>query len=75
MGISHRTGAKITSPVQSSIRSHTVNTCDVPISDNDFQIIGTSNNNSELRTLESLYILKMKPKLNDSQSSHPLYIV
>ena len=40
----------------------------------DFSIIATSNNSSELRTLEFLYIYNRKPDLNIDQSATPLFI-
>ena len=41
----------------------------------DFTIIGTSNNITDLRILESLHINKHKPILNSTVSAFPLSIV
>ena len=67
-GISHRTSRPLSNPQHSSPRIH----CEQqnqPFSIKDFSIIATSNNSSELRTLESLYIYNRKPDLNIDQSA------
>lgn len=71
-GISDRTGKMLTSPKFSSIREHS-HSCDTPFSINDFTIL--DNEHHSLRTLESLYIHKHRPKINGSCSSYPLSIV
>ena len=71
-GISHRTSIPLSNP-QHSPRIH----CEQqnhPFSIKDFSIIATSNNSSELRTLESLYIYNRKPDLNIDQSATPLFM-
>ena len=72
-GISHRTSRPLSNPQHSSPRIH----CEQqnhPFSIKDFSIIATSNNSSELRTLESLYIYNRKPDLNIDQSATPLFM-
>jgi len=73
-GKSFRTGALLTSPPQSSIREHS-STCNSPVVLEDFKIVSKVSNFIDLRILESLYIFKMKPVLNDTQSAFPLQIL
>ena len=72
-GISHRTSRTLSNPQHSSPRIH----CEQqnhPFSIKDFSIIATSNNSSELRILESLYIYNREPDLNIDQSATPLFM-
>ena len=41
----------------------------------NFSISGSTDNNVDLRILESLFIHKQKPVLNEAQSAFPLLIV
>ena len=58
----------------SAIRDHSEN-CSGVVSLNDFQIISSLRNPTDLRILESLYIATMKPNLNDKSSAFPLKII
>lgn len=73
-GRSYRTGHLLASPSHSSIRDHALS-CDSPIRLDNFSILGRCNNVLDLRILESLYIFKCRPTLNNMQSAHPLFIV
>ena len=73
-GKSSRTGRALTTPPHSSVREH-AETCGSPVTMNQFKILDFCNSNNDLCILESLYIYKLKPAINDSQSSHPLHIV
>ena len=73
-GKSDRTGKHVASPVASSIRDHSLE-CDSPFSLDDFQIIDMERPCFRLRILESLYIFKEKPTLNDKSSAVKLQIV
>ena len=61
-GLSYRTGQPLSSPPQSSIRDHAViyNSSQYINSDN-FKIIGTSKNTTELRISESIFIKREPP--------------
>ena len=72
-GKSYRTGVPLSHPLHSSIREHTVS-CDSRIRRSDFKILASASCSLELKILESLYILKTKPKLNNMQCSYPLSI-
>ena len=73
-GRSHRTDHLLASPSHSSIRENALS-CDSPIRQDNFCILGRCNNALDLRILESLYIFKCRPTLNNMQSAHPLFIV
>jgi hypothetical protein len=73
-GRSYRTGAPLASPAQSSIRSHTEQTCTSSVNINSFNIIDYASDSIRLRILESLHILKLKPSINDQNSASPLYL-
>ncbi len=72
-GVSCRTGNNITNPPHSNIRNH-CSTCNSSISLNNFDVIGSTNNPTDLRILESLFIHKLKPQLNNYDSSYQLLI-
>ena len=74
MGTSYRTNIPLTVPPHSSIRDH-ANICNNSIDKNDFKILCSGSGFTDLRILESMYISKLKPTLNDTQSSYPLIIV
>ena len=71
-GRSFRTGKLIQSP-KSSIREHSLK-CSKFISENDFVVLGQEKQEVYLRMLESLFILKHRPLLNEMQSAFPLKI-
>ena len=72
-GISARTAVPLLNPPHSAIRSH-CDHFDHPMSIDHFHILGSSNSHSYIRILESLFIRKTKPDLNDMQSAAPLLI-
>ena len=72
-GKSHRTGQMLSSPTASSIRDHALS-CDTPFSTENFDILGTDSSFPDLRILESLYILRLRPQINDSSSAYPLNV-
>ena len=72
-GKSYRTG-KYSQNVNSSIFDHKFS-CDTQINSENFKIIDFSSSEFRLRILESLYIHKERPQLNDMQSAIPLLIV
>lgn len=74
LGRSARTKMLLNKPPYSAVREHAYN-LNHPFSIDNFKIIGRSNNASSLKTLESLYISKIKPSLNDQLQSTPLHIV
>ena len=74
-GISSRTGRRLAVPPHSAVRLHTEEVHDAPVRSEDFTILDSSNNPVSLRILESLYIYKMKPKLNETNSAFPLNMV
>ena len=73
-GISVRTGHLLTSPPFSSIRLHS-NVCSCDIDLLSFSIVQSNKSLLSLKILESLYIHKNSPNLNDSNSSLPLLFV
>ena len=74
-GISCRTGRPLTAPPHSAIRLHCEQVHDVPVKAENFSILDSTQNTVSLRILESLYIQKLKPELNDTNSAFPLNIV
>ena len=72
MGRSFRTGNLVQSS-KSSIREH-ADRCSKTIDNNDFKVIGQEDNETHLRILESLHILRLKPNLNEMQSAFPLVV-
>ena len=74
-GRSRRTGRRLQNERQSNIRSHCEQECHAPVSISNFPILDSSNSNASLRILESLYIFKNKPKLNQTDSAFLLKIV
>ena len=73
IGVSHRTGSKLSNPEFSNIRNHSRN-CRYNIKYQDFKIIGRANNDHQLTILESLFIKQMVPNLNSQSTSVPLYL-
>ena len=74
MGRSYRTGAWLSRPDPSAIRSH-VEACNSTFSIKNFKIIDSAGTVNDLRLLESLHILKRKPVLNDHTSAVQLNVV
>ena len=74
VGVSYRTGARLTQPPHSAIRDHR-DICRTPFHTCNFKILANASCTSDLRILESLYIYKTKPILNNQLSSYPLSIV
>ena len=74
-GRSHRTNFLLSNPTKSAIREHALK-CKKTIGDDEFTILAQeSSSDLNLRMLESLYIFREKPSLNDMQSAFPLGIV
>ena len=74
LGKSVRTGRFLSKPDPSPIRDHS-HACDTLVTSDNFSILGRSNAGLDLRILESLYIFKNKPSLNNMSSSYPLQTV
>ena len=76
-GVSIRTNKTLTSPQASSIRVHhsSSSLCSGTISVDNFRVLDSSHGLINLRILESLYIVKTKPNLNEMNSAFPLRIV
>ena len=72
-GISFRTNRPLSSFDSSKIYEHEFDS-NHPISDDSFKILSNSNV-FDLKVLESLYIHKLQPNLNDYNSSFDLHIV
>ena len=68
-GRSFRIGALLTSPPHSNIRAHAL-PCSIPVAIDNYNILTRGNNNTDVRILESLFIYKTRPNLNDSQSNN-----
>ena len=64
LGKSIRTGKFLANPDPSPIREHSL-TCDTLATPDDFSILGRAYSVLDLRILESLYIYKKKPSLNN----------
>ena len=73
MGVSYRTGIKLSSPPFSSIREHSTS-CSHPLLQESFRIIGRCRDEDNLLLLESVFIKHLKPDLNNTDSSAPLHI-
>ena len=73
--VSSRTAMPLVRPLQSTIREHCTNSCNIIVNSRDFNIMATSRNEQELRILESILIRLRKPSLNRDDSSFPLYIL
>jgi hypothetical protein len=72
-GRSHRSGLILTNPSHSAIRSHTEH-CSAPIMEDHFSILRSAPNSLDLKILESLFIARDKPSLNQTDSSYPLQV-
>ena len=73
-GVSFRTGVRLTSPPHSAVREHS-KSCGAAVDIDSFRVLSTSSYELDLRILESLFIFKIKPDLNNQLSSYPLSIV
>ena len=72
-GRSYRTGERVANPVKSSIMDHAM-VCDTKIDLDRFKILSCSNK-FNVRILETLFIFRLRPELNDFNSAFPLVIV
>ena len=72
-GKSFRTGIDLSKP-NSPIFDHKFE-CNTKVDISEFKILDHASSIYKLRILESLYIHKEKPKLNDNESAVPLLIV
>ena len=73
MGVSYRTGCRLSNPDLSNIRSH-ARGCKTPIKYDNFKIIGQAKEPAELLILESLNIKRRVPTLNCQSSAVPLFM-
>lgn len=73
-GRSFRTNNVLSNTPNSNIYDHAIH-CKVDIDLDSFTILNSCNNKIDLHILESLYIHKLKPRLNSSQTAYPLSIV
>ena len=73
LGQSVRTGRTLHSPPHSTVREH-CKFCKIQPSSDHFKIIDSCPK-EDLRILESLFIKKLTPKLNNTVSAFPLNIV
>ena len=73
IGQSCRTGRPLSQPPQSVVREH-ADICKFKLDYSHFTIVDVCRNVSSLRILESLYIRKFRPRLNNTVSAHPLFI-
>ena len=71
-GVSIRTGYPLSNPMYSAIREHS-EAEDHCFTHQDFEILTTSSFRTDLVILESLYIAKMKPSLNNTTVAKQLY--
>jgi len=72
-GNSFRTGLPLTKTNSEIFKHSTICKCQIDF--DNFKILSRSNSPNDLRVLESLYIFKLKPNLNNADSSIPLNIV
>ena len=73
-GRSPRTNNLVSQPKISAIRDHAIRLAH-SLSIDNFTILGSNPSEYNLRILESIFIYKSKPKLNNTQSAVPLVIV
>ena len=64
-GRSFRTNELVSKPTHSEIRNHSLK-CKCPIQQDNFTIVGSAKDEISLRMLETLFIKKLKPNLNDT---------
>ena len=73
-GTSVRTGHLLVNPPYSSVRIH-AEQCSCDINLDQFKIVASENSSLSLKILESLFIFRNRPNLNESSSSLPLLLV
>ena len=73
-GRSYRTGIWLSKPDPSPIRSHGEQ-CNPDISIDNFKILDRECNLGDLRILESMYIMKNNPSLNDNTTAVKLNVI
>ena len=74
IGISTRTKKPLLNPPNSAIRDHQ-KYCNSDLTIDNFEILDSVKYHSDLLILESIYINKNNPTLNDKQSAAKLYIL
>ena len=72
LGVSERTGYPLSNPMYSAIRDHS-HEHDHPFTHRDFEVLISAFSRSDLLILESLFISKMKPLLNNTTTAQQLY--
>ena len=73
-GISCRTKEMLKKPVNSSIRDHCSKICKISVNPDNFSIIDRYSRDYDLRILESIYIKKCTPSINECSTAVPLLI-
>ena len=61
-------------PGHSAVRSH-ADRCGTYVSEDQFVVVDSETSKVKLRILESLYIFKNRPDLNETKSAFPLLVV
>ena len=74
-GTSCRTNRVLSSPLSSSIRDHCHIQCKCNFSIENFKIIFSGSNETEIRIAESMLIKKYNPTLNHESTSYPLKLI
>lgn len=74
LGISPRTKNRITNPTHSNIREHKENTHHA-LHSSQFNILAQTNQQTDLRFLESFFIKTLNPSLNTDASAIRTYII
>ena len=74
LGVSYRSKQPLVKPMSSAIRDH-FETHNHPIVRKNFTVLDSANVDYDLRLLESLWIWKSRPSLNDYMSSTKLEIL
>ena len=75
LGISSRTKENLKKPVNSSIREHCSKKCKTSVKTENFSILDQYPEDHSLRILESIYIKKLNPSINECNAAVSLYIV
>ena len=75
VGRSSRTNRPLQCPPFSAIRNHCDSCSGELVESKDFKILSYCNNPSDLKILESMYINKLSPDLNNMLSSYKLNII
>ena len=74
LGVSFRTNRHLSKPMYSTPRLHS-ETHNHPMAGNSFLIIDKAPNSRSLRILESIYLAKSKPQMNNDKSAEQLFFV